>query len=222
MGVATVQVGPSINAPFDGTMGFSKAPLSETDNSTVVDRLYEQGQIKKRMACLKLHTQNEEKDSEMIIGGCDVEADYWLPVLGESYWAVTLTKIILRSPTDNTELLSLDVNVQAVLDTGDPNSLHLPERFVNPLNDKLGGSWNGNHYIVDCDTRKSFPNMELYFGEAKITFTTDDYSWLYFDECQLALKPRTYDEVLVPLQFFFKATVILDSGNNRVGLANIK
>lgn len=58
--------------------------------------MYEQGQIKNRLACIKLNEIDEE--SEMIIGGCDVEAEYWVPVADTGFWQVNLTKLEVKTP----------------------------------------------------------------------------------------------------------------------------
>lgn len=99
-------------------MGFAYPSVALIDNSTLFDRLYEQGQIKKRLACIKLHNERDSTDSEFIIGGCNVEADYWLPVVRKTHWTVTLTKIVLRSMANNSELLTLETNAEAIVDSG--------------------------------------------------------------------------------------------------------
>lgn len=108
--------------PFDGVFGVSYALSAQIDKKTVLDRLYEQGQIKNRVFCTRM---NRKKDatSEFILGGCDVEADYWLPIALKDYWKVNLTKIILTSKTDGSEVLTIDTNAIAVLDTGAGGSL---------------------------------------------------------------------------------------------------
>lgn len=91
------------------------------DNSTFLDRLYEQGKIKERTACIKLREEKKGK-SEFILGGCDVEAVEWKTLirLDNVYtgWKVTLDKLVVRSPDGDSELLTLSPNHQAVLDTG--------------------------------------------------------------------------------------------------------
>lgn len=112
--------------PFDGIIGISYEAVARTDNSTIIDRLFEQGQIKKPISCVKLRPRKESK-SEFIIGGCDVEADYWIPVLTINRrftgWRLNLTKIVLRSTTNNSELLTVETNNEAVFDTGAGGSI---------------------------------------------------------------------------------------------------
>lgn len=107
-------------------MGWSYPSVSLTDKSSIIDRLYEQGQIKKRISCVKLREKGKSK-SEFIIGGCDVETDHWAPVLkiNDHYtgWRFNLTKVVLRSTTDDSELLTIETNNEAVLDTGAGSSV---------------------------------------------------------------------------------------------------
>lgn len=108
-------------SPFDGIIGISYPSVAQTDNITIIDRLYEQGQIKKRISCVKLREQ-KKTTSEWLVGGCDVEADNWTPVLkiNDRYtgWRLNLTKIVLRSTADNSALLTIETNNEAVFDTG--------------------------------------------------------------------------------------------------------
>lgn len=55
----------------------------------------------------------------------------------------------------------------------------MPEKFANMIADNIAASWNGHHFLVDCADRTSLPNIEFYFGEAKLIMTLDDYSWVY-------------------------------------------
>lgn len=104
--------------PYDGIMGLAFASVDQTDDKTLVDRLYEQHQIKQRIFCFKIHTRDQSIPSEFILGGCDVEADYWVPLARESLWIVTLNKIVLTSAADGSELLTLEPNANAIIDTG--------------------------------------------------------------------------------------------------------
>lgn len=104
--------------PYDGIMGLAYPSVEQTDDKTLVQRLSDQKQIQKRVFCFKIHTRDQPTPSELILGGCDVEADYWVPVVRQSLWIVTLTKIVLTSATDGSELLTLEPNAEAILDTG--------------------------------------------------------------------------------------------------------
>lgn len=105
----------------DGVLGFSYVANTQIDNTTHLDRLKDQGQIQNLIGCVKMRQKKVAK-SEMIIGGCDVEADAYAPVIkinGEyTGWRLNLTKIILRDRNNNSELLTIEPNYEAVLDTG--------------------------------------------------------------------------------------------------------
>lgn len=68
------------SAPLDGVVGFPwSGATSQTDKSSnILLNLHKSGHIKKRFACLKLHQVNEQPGGELLLGGCDVEAEHWL------------------------------------------------------------------------------------------------------------------------------------------------
>lgn len=111
---------------YDGVIGFSYPAFSQTDNKTFLDRLVEQGQIKSRRACVKLR-EKKTAESEFILGGCDVETKNYAPVMKKSGkytgWRLNMTKVVLRSPDDQSEVLSLEPYHETVLDTGAGNNL---------------------------------------------------------------------------------------------------
>lgn len=83
--------------------------------------MYEQGQIKNRLACIKLNEINEETGGELIIGGCDVEADYWVPIANNGFWQVNLTKLEVKTPSGEVKATFCDHPHRpciAILDTG--------------------------------------------------------------------------------------------------------
>lgn len=103
---------------------FETGDISETDpKSTLLQNLKKQGSIKKRLACLKLHQKDEPVGGEILIGGCDVEAEHWGRVSGNGLWQIPIDKIEAVG-TDGKATASIctsasDVqNCQATLDSG--------------------------------------------------------------------------------------------------------
>lgn len=98
--------------------------ISETDpQSTLLKNLKKQGSINKRLACLKLHQKDEPVGGEILIGGCDVEAEHWGRVSGNGLWQIPIDKIesvgtdgkataTICSPESDVQ------NCQATLDSG--------------------------------------------------------------------------------------------------------
>lgn len=124
-GIATEQPVDSFNYPFDGTIGFDwSGKVSKTDpNSTILENLYNQGQVKKRYACVKLHQKNEQPGGELLLGGCDVEAEHWGRVWGNGHWQIPIDKVEVIG-TDGKSLASICgpdsavTGCQAIFDTG--------------------------------------------------------------------------------------------------------
>lgn len=125
IGVATDQTVDSYNYPFDGTIGFDwSGAVSQTDpKSTILQNLKNQGQIKKRFACVKLNDKSDQPGGELLIGGCDVEAEHWGRVAGNGHWQIPIDKVEVIG-TDGKSRASVCgpgssvTNCQAVLDTG--------------------------------------------------------------------------------------------------------
>lgn len=68
--------------------------ISQTDpKSTILQNLQNQGQIKKRYACFKLHQDNEQLGGELLIGGYDVKAEHWGRVWGNGIWQISIDRV---------------------------------------------------------------------------------------------------------------------------------
>lgn len=105
---------------FDGIMGMSYNAASLTDNITTIERLRDQNQIKKAVACVKIRPEKTSK-SEFILGGCDVEADGgYAPVIKingrYTGWRINLTQIVIRS--GDKVLGTIEPNHECVVDSG--------------------------------------------------------------------------------------------------------
>ncbi|KAJ6643864.1 Pregnancy-associated glycoprotein 4 [Pseudolycoriella hygida] len=208
-------------ATFDGVFGVSYALSAQIDKTTVLDRLYDQGQIKKRLLCTKLW--KAPADSEVIFGGCDVEADDWIPVAVPDYWKVNLTKIVVTSSKDGSELVTVDVNAVAVFDTGAGYNIHMPTKYADPISNALAAKWDGISYLVDCANFTDLPNVNLHFGDVVIPLSLEDYAWKSGDECQLGFKKADdANDFLSGTMLYNKGTFIFDMDNSRIGLAGIK
>lgn len=125
IGIGTEQDVDSFNYPFDGTIGFAwSGDVSQTDpKSTILQNLKNQGQIKKRYACVKLHQDSVQPGGELLVGGCDVEAEHWGRVSGNGLWQIPIDKFeAIGTDGKSTASVcgpnSIVPNCQAVLDTG--------------------------------------------------------------------------------------------------------
>lgn len=119
IGVATIETSNSNADPYDGFVGFSYGQVSpDNPPKTILDNLKEQGAIEKRLACLKLR----EDGGDVLIGGCDVEADQWIPKVDGPHWRVDITKVVVTSNGNVVSTLCGDSGKtcqQGVFDSGD-------------------------------------------------------------------------------------------------------
>lgn len=106
----------------DGVFGFAFKEQSITDPaSTPIDNLFAQGQIKSRLSCIKLNDEKDNVGGELIIGGCDVQADHWVPNDKSGFWQIKLNKIEVVAPDGEvkaTHCAGPHKACIAVLDTG--------------------------------------------------------------------------------------------------------
>lgn len=191
---------------FDGLMGMSYNAASLTDKSTTLERLKDQGQIKKAIACVKL-AQEKVGKSEIIFGGCDVDAVY-APVMkiNGKYtgWRLNMTKLVMRS--GDKEVLTLEPNHETVLDSGSGARLGVPTKILKKITETLGpeSTWKGtNHNTISCDIYDKLPNLEFSFGDATVTVTPDSYAWKYFVSIDLQLPTFSIQFHCAVSVFFF-------------------
>lgn len=178
IGEALYEPSDSYNYPFDGTFGFGWSRISATDPiSTPLDNLYEQGQIKRRIFCIKLHDLYDDPGGEFIIGGCDVEANYWKPLTVPGFWQISMTKIQVNS-VDGVNKLTLsndEKQYQALFDTG-MALIGGPPDELDAIAEKVGARFDDytQNYVVSCDA-PNLPNIEYYFDDVKVVLTPEDY-----------------------------------------------
>lgn len=118
VGVATIETANANADPYDGFVGFPHSQVNpDNPKKTILDNLYEQNQISQRLACLKL----KEDGGELLLGGCDVEAESWAPIK-PPHWRVNITKVVVTSNGSPVSTLCGDSKapcLQGVFDSGD-------------------------------------------------------------------------------------------------------
>lgn len=79
----------------------------------------------------------------------------------------------------------------------------MPTKYRNAIYDKIGTTSNGQHYLVDCATRESLPNIELHFGEAVVPLTFEDYSLVYYVSIALYICIKSHCNHIYTLYHIF-------------------
>lgn len=117
--------------PYDGFVGFSHSALAPTaPEKNILDNLKDQGQIDKRMACIKIR----DTDGEMFLGGCDEEAEFWVPMaVPGPAWKIKLDKLELKNNGKVVKTVCGPDNPcpLGVFDTGDSGTSKKSKRKCN-------------------------------------------------------------------------------------------
>lgn len=82
-----------------------------------------QDQIAKRYACIRLNSENDNPGGELLLGGCDVEAEHWGHVSGNGHWQIPISKVEVIGIKGKTRASvcgpqSTFTDCQATFDTG--------------------------------------------------------------------------------------------------------
>lgn len=193
---------------FDGIFGLAWPPLSVSDTKSPIDRLYETGSIKKRVFCFHMNSQQETTGGELVIGGCDVDPLFWVPVTEIGYWQFTLSKIT-ATPHPNVGGNVYDActnGCEAIFDTG-TSLITGPKEEVDVLNEMIGATLNKKtgEYNIPCDAT-DLPTILFDIQGLKVTLRPEDYILkysvhIYFDSNFLSFLSVTNDFFTVCLSF---------------------
>lgn len=119
IGIATREPVDAKLGALDGIFGWAYKEISAIDEkTTLLDNLYDQGQIKKKVSCIKLKQLGAEPGGEFLIGGCDVEAEQWMPIVGNGFWQINIDKVVVAKPNGEKLVFCENDGCQALLDTG--------------------------------------------------------------------------------------------------------
>lgn len=176
------QPGPTfVHAQFDGIFGLGFGRISRTSpNYTPLDRLKEQGVINKKIFCFHMNNQTAEIGGELVIGGCDVKPEFWLPVTKMGYWQFRMSLIQViqhgkRSDQNNVLFTGCKGGCEAIMDTG-TSIVTGPRREVEKINNLIGAVLNKrtNEYYIKC-SKTGLPDIVFSFQGLEITLGPEDY-----------------------------------------------
>lgn len=164
----------SIDADYDGVFGLCFAAISTSSpDQTPLDRLKEQGKIKERIFCLHLN----ENNGELIIGGCDVQPEFNLPISSPLLWQFQMSSIHVVQRTGEKKSLfrGCKDGCLAIIDTGSTFILG-PSKEIEEINKILGAKFdeNSKEYLMKCNNT-DLPEIVFNFGGHDIVFGPKDY-----------------------------------------------
>lgn len=177
----------------EGILGLAFQGISEHSMPTIVDLLYESGQIPKRIFSFYL-TRNVKRDgSVLILGGYNEtyarEGFRYVPLVDNSFWAVSMSGLSAEGPNDSMKLCS-GKSCIAIVDTG-TSFLGVPNKKLPILLEfitrgRTCRAQKSKLMVCDCDKDMSgFPDLHIDLGGE----VNEDG---VVENVRLSLKPHDY------------------------------
>lgn len=173
--------GQSLDLPhnwelYEGLFGLGFGNLSKIseDNKSAIDRLKDQNKIKERVFCFHLNRTTEQIQNDggvLIIGGCDVQAEHYEPVVpNQNYWKIKMASIQV-----NNNEVKCENGCDAILDTGS-SITRGPLAGILELNGYLGADLKDTTLfkMKNCEII-DLPDVKVKFGTFEIILKGDDY-----------------------------------------------
>lgn len=175
---------------IDGIFGLGfKDISSSSSDKTSLDRLKCDGLIKERVFCLHLNDQKSRIGGELIIGGCDVKAEFYAPVSKPGHWQFYVSSIQFtqRNENQNKEhnkgllqtkkilFTTCKVGCQALLDSGS-SFISGPRDEITMINRHFGAYFDKRtqQYVLRCG-QKNLPNVVINIEGNEIILEPNDY-----------------------------------------------
>lgn len=166
---------------IDGIFGLGFKTMSRSSpHKTPLDRLKDQNVIKERVFCFHTNGHKDKLDGQLIIGGCDVEAKFYLPVKKSGYWHFHMNSIEVIHHDKNSnqkQVLTTGCNggCDVIIDTGS-TEISGPNDEIAKIHTLLGAKYDQKHnqYSIQCG-KTDLPDVVFNFGDNRITLAPKDY-----------------------------------------------
>lgn len=173
--ITEVRIDTYSGADFDGIFGLSFG------TNTPLDRLKAMGVISERIFCFHMNDKKSKIVSELIIGGCDVEAEFYANVIlsgSNSDWRFNMSSIQLKDKDSETILFTdCEDGCLTLLDSGS-SIIRGPMDEIERINKKLGAEIEntslGYYYVLECN-KANLPNFVFTIEGNEVVLEPKDY-----------------------------------------------
>lgn len=133
--------------------------------------------IDKRVFCFHFNDKMAESGCELIIGGCDVQAEHNESLINSLGWEIEMPSIEIINQDKTRRKIDLEKGSNARFHTG-VSITHGPLAGINAINQHLGAVWDVEEEkfrLNNCE-ETALPDIEFTFGERfNITIKPADY-----------------------------------------------
>lgn len=156
-------------------LGLGESILS-SDNKTAIDRLKDQGDITARIFCFHISATTDFQypilSGELIIGGCDVQAQHTEKLVDTTKWVIKMPSITING----SNISYRRDDYKASMDTGTATIVG-PRAEIEQINQLLGAIWDEKifYYTKVVCKRNELPDVKFKFGTFEVVLSPDDY-----------------------------------------------
>jgi cathepsin D len=215
------------NKPFDGILGLGFSKISSISENSLMDRLKENGLIKRKMFSLLL-TSYGDKASELLFD--DVNPEHFkgnlMPVnvtSNSGFWIITLDGAKI-SVDGKTSLIYFRQN-QAIMDTGS-TMIYAPRKAADALHKRIPGAkrkWFKNHYTFPCHV---VPKITLNFiiHDMQVSILPENLSLGSEDggkTCISAISSTNENEWILGSSFLRNVYSVWDAESEEISFASL-
>ncbi|KAL4427401.1 hypothetical protein ABPG74_009673 [Tetrahymena malaccensis] len=199
---------------FDGILGLAFISISNIKSPTIVDMLYQEGQISENSFSIYLSSKQNTNESELILGGINpiyAETEFKFYPIYKDYQYVLKGNFITFNNT------KIDVNT-VIIDSG-TSTITGDENILGPIAQSFPST-------IDCYNITGYPSIFINFDGDDYELLPEDYIYSYTYQgvlnCRLGIKYfqlKNPGQIILGDTFMRKYYTYFDKTNNRIGFA---
>ncbi|KAL4469668.1 hypothetical protein ABPG72_013433 [Tetrahymena utriculariae] len=199
---------------FDGILGLAFTSISSLKCPTIIDKLYQEGQISENSFSIYLSSKQNTNESELILGGinpiyAETEFKYY-PIYRDMQYVLKGNYLTFNDTQINVNTVIIDSGTSTI--TGDEN-------ILGPISQSFPST-------IDCYNITGYPSIFINFDGDDYELLPEDYIYSYSYKgvlnCRLGIKYfqlKNPGQIILGDSFMRKYYTYFDKTNNRIGFA---